>query len=340
MKRIIGMEKMKKGQLKRREEVEVEAVPRGEWSPSSAGDSAEAIAKVVRDMKKGNIYIHSHDESSELVQTNLDTFKLAQWADVIDATPVWDQWMGKEGGEFVYEDHRVCPPWENALVSYVNGFGNVTVMSARAIDITDRDDAKDDYGVFHVTYWESLADTHTIDWDRVRWVLHVAVYMGGRGQGEAVRTQGPLHCWRIAVYPDGEIADINWIQVRPDLDLNMWDTAMMVLLDTYNLCNCVNVVIAEPDRPRAQRKRLLRAGVKVNEIHIKPVSRSYRGNGTPLSQFPSSPLTAVRGHTARYGPKYGRGLLFGKYEGSFWIPQHVRGSELFGVSEKEYVADP
>src|SRR4029077_19856168 len=140
------------------------------------------------------------------------------------------------------------------------------------------------------------------------WVLHVAIYMGGRGGGQPVVTQGPLHCFRIAVYPDGEIADLNWIQLREDLDLSLWDSAMMVLLDTFNLCNCVNVVIAEPDRPRHQRKRLYRMGVTVSEIHVKPTSRSYRGKGTPLSQFSSSPLSAVRGHFANYGPKYGRGL--------------------------------
>ena len=302
------------------------------------GDSAELVAKVVQDMKKGRIYVESRNPESELVTLNLDTWKLAQWADVIDATPVWDQWMQKDDGTYVYEDHVICPPWDNALISYVNGYGNVTVLSARAVDIT-RDDVDDGLEDMIAT-WESLADTHVIDWSRVRWIMHVAVYMGGRGGGEPVSTQGPLHCWRIAIYPDGEIADLNWIQVRRDLDISMWDTAMMVLLDTYNLCNCVNVQVCEPDRPRPQRKRLQRMGVTVNEIHVKPVSKSYRGKGTPIRSFQDSPLTAVRGHFAKYGPKYGRGLLFGKYEGRYWIPQHVRGSEVFGVNEQEYAVEP
>jgi len=44
----------------------------------------------------------------------------------------------------------------------------------------------------------------------------------------------------------------------------------------------------------------------------------------------------VRGHFARYGPVYGRGKLFGKYEGCFWIPPMVRGNSDAGTVEKSY----
>lgn len=307
----------------------------GQWA-SATSSTAEEVAKVIRDLKMNRVMVGRTD--SGLEELNADTAKLAEWADVIDATAIWDRWVNDEGGRYVYEDHRICPPWDNALIGYVNGFGNVTILSARTIDITG--DYHTDERIAMVEHWTAMTDTHDIEWERVRWVMHVAVYMGGRGGGEPVQTQGPLHVWRVAVYPDGEIADVNWIKIRDDLEVSLWDTAMMVLLDTYNLCNCVNVHVVEPDRPRPQRKRLSRMGVTVSEIHVKPVSRSYRGKGTPLSAFPSSPLSAVRGHFANYGPKYGRGLLFGKYEGRYWVPQHVRGSEVFGVTEQEYAVEP
>ena len=301
--------------------------------------SAEAIAKVVSDLKAGRILLGSVDSDSGLDGLNEDTQVLAQWATVVDSTEVWRRFMADESGRMVYETHRVCPPWENSFICFVNSFNNVEVMSVRVIDIMD------DEGMWKekldlIDHWESVADTHVIDWDRVKWVMHVAIYLGGMGAGKPVPTHGPMHAWRVAVYPDGEIADINWIQLRQNVDVDTWDASMMVLLDTFNMLNCVNVEIAEPQRPRAERRRLYRTGVTVNEIHVKPTSRSYRGIGTPLSAIPSSPLSSVRGHYAQYGPKYGRGLLFGKYEGRWWIPQHIRGSEILGVSEQEYLVEP
>jgi hypothetical protein len=47
------------------------------------------------------------------------------------------------------------------------------------------------------------------------------------------------------------------------------------------------------------------------------------------------PLTSVRGHFATYGQD-GRGLLFGKYAGRYWIPQHARGSAEHGVVAQEF----
>lgn len=298
--------------------------------------SAEEIARVIRDIRTGNVTQVHNDEG--MAALNADTAALATSGEVIDVTPVWARWMDGEGSR-IYEDHRVCPPWDNAFLGFVNGYGNVTVVSLRAVDITQSVEMRDVVMGSLAEQWDSLADTHTIDWDRVRWVMHGVVYMGGRGHDQPVQTLGPLHLWRIAVYPDGEIADINWIQVTEVVDMAKWDTAMMVMLDTFNLANCVNVHICEPDRPRPQAKRLHRAGVKVNEIHIRPVSKSYRGKGTPLSDALMTPLTSVRGHMAVYGTD-GRGKLFGKYTGRYWIPPHIRGSEAVGTAVHEYTVEP
>jgi hypothetical protein len=83
-----------------------------------------------------------------------------------------------------------------------------------------------------------------------------------------------------------------------------------------------------------------RSGVEVSEIHVRPISKSYRSTNRGPAMSPGVPLSTVRGHHAHYGPKYGRALLFGKYEGRFWIPQHARGSEILGSHEQEYVVEP
>ena len=53
------------------------------------------------------------------------------------------------------------------------------------------------------------------------------------------------------------------------------------------------------------------------------------------------PRHVCRGHFAEYGPQFGKGLLFGRYAGRFFIPPHLRGDEKNGIVEKDYaVAAP
>lgn len=50
----------------------------------------------------------------------------------------------------------------------------------------------------------------------------------------------------------------------------------------------------------------------------------------------SGPLSLCRGHFAEYGPKYGKGRLFGTLEGRFYIPPHMKGSVKNGTVYKDY----
>jgi hypothetical protein len=106
------------------------------------------------------------------------------------------------------------------------------------------------------------------------------------------------------------------------------------------MANCVNVVLADAKRhyARPQQRRLDRIGTKFSELHIRPVSKSYRSDhpGTPLADM--RPMHGVRGHFSEYGVN-GKGLLFGKLSGRFWIPPHVRGSKEHGEVDQGYVVD-
>jgi hypothetical protein len=177
-----------------------------------------------------------------------------------------------------------------------------------------------------------------VDWERVRWRLDTFVWIGGVSDtlGPSripVPTAGPAHLWRIAIYEDGEPADINWVNLL-DKDPSEWDMALTVVLESLNFMACRNVVIVEPQRPRAERRRLARTGVGVHTINVVLVGRSYRSSreGSGLG----APLTSVRGHFSTYGPEYGKGLLFGRLAGRFWIPQHARGSRDHGETEAQY----
>jgi len=294
---------------------------------------AEEIAKVLRDIKLGRVYqpyttnsLMTEVHHAEVVRIAADVIDLGV---VVDATAVYERFTHEDKLVAVYDDHICAPPWDAATICYVNEWGNVHINVLTSLDPP-----------FDVT-WQPDDLDHLIDWGRVRWCLMISLYMGGRaGGGIPVPVQGPLWMWRVAVYEDGTPADIRWFEVCK-LPANLdFDNDMLVILQTLNLANCTNVQIVEPERPRPERKRLARIdpGLRVSEIHIRPISKSYRGLGTPLSQVPVA-AHSVRGHFSRYGPKYGRGLLFGKYEGRFWVPQHLRGSAEAGEVEQTYIVE-
>lgn len=319
-------------------------------------DSGEAIAKVVADLRKRRCNDRFDVQPPEGMWIAIDN------AVVVDSTAIYHD-LCKRKGVYLYEDHRVCPVWMNSLIGYHNEHGNAVVMHTIALDQKEYNNAEwerqaglwaDMQSSSEVGHpWETDQE-HVIDWERVKWVYNVTVFAGGRSSGShtdysgpplPVPTTGPCHMFRLAVYPDGEIADIRWIAFDQtdiwqmgDGPSKTWDMAQLVVLGTLNLGNCVNVVLREPDRPRAEQRRIHRLGVEVSEIHVRPISTSYRGKGKESVAFGSVPLHSVRGHFAEYGMN-GRGKLFGKYSGRYWIPAHARGSSEHGTIEQNYVME-
>lgn len=110
------------------------------------------------------------------------------------------------------------------------------------------------------------------------------------------------------------------------------------LLMAFSFCNCRNIEIvkvqASEKLQKARSKRGKPALQDHHVINILPfgkffekgsrVMRIVQDNGAKLA------LAIRRGSYARYGEKYGRGLLFGKYEGMFWRPAILK------ETEKEY----
>lgn len=308
--------------------------------------TAEAIAKVVTDVRHERVLNPNYPFIPDLPQIEearrdlrkhhhdliATTAAAAIDAPVVDVTAVFDQIMADHRQVDLYADHKAAPPWVTALLSYVNEHGNVHILHLLSVDKEDSED------------WEGLNRWETenpVDWDRVRWVLDVSLFIGGRGKNNTVyvETVGPMYAWQIAVYPDGALADIHWFEMfKHGNGADIHTNPMLVLLRTLDMLNSVNVHVCEPDRPRAQARRLERTGIRISEIHIRPLSRSYKGKGTPLSA--DLPLHGVRGHPVLFGPKYGRGLLFGKYEGRYWVRPHQRGNPGSGTSEQRYVVEP
>jgi hypothetical protein len=285
--------------------------------------SAEPIAEVVADIRAKRVRRHSDPAITALL---LD--RAVEPQPVVDATAIYASLMDRAVtvGVNMYEDFpSTVSPWEEALVAYVNSHGSVMVLQV------------------HQESWDESLRWETdnpVDWDRVRWLVESSLWVGGKdGTGKAVATQGPVRLLRHAVYGDGSPADMHWVSLTGGGDNpSVWEMPTVVLNASLNFLACKNVEVAEPKRPFPVRQRLRKTRVQVQTIVVRPPGKRHlSAKGVRVVDALDTPLTSVRGHFAQYGIG-GRGLLFGKLAGKFWIPAHVRGQ---GDSEvKDYVLKP
>ncbi len=301
----------------------------------------ERIAEVVADIRAGRV---DHPAAFDRHGAELSTALLARAQKpqpVVDCTAIFANCRQRETIA-LYEDHPlIAPPWPDALLCYVNTFGNAICMQV------------------HVKPWNGPApkdwfSENEVDWAAVRWIAETAVWVGGMsGDGRHLPTSGPCHMFRHAINDDGSPADINWMALmarrgqfaeRRDMDAanqGTWDAAMITLGSALNFLNASNVGVAEPARPRSQRRRLARTGVQVQTIVVRPPGK--RRSTSEMSARPidssESVFSSIRGHFASYGPAFNRGLLFGKHAGRFWIPAHARG-KADDAGTKDYVLRP
>jgi hypothetical protein len=286
--------------------------------------SAEALAKVMRDLRRGRI-LHG-----ELDLPHVDL--VASNSELVDITVIYDGWIDSDKPWSLYEDSVCRPPLEMAAYGWVNRHGNSNVCLATTIDPT--------FEQWEDLRWDTKAD-HVFDWSAVRWVTVLSFFCGGWTNTKQMHlpTFGPLATVKLGIDADGTILDARWtISRNTAYTLQDLTFEISIVTQAITLLNCRNVEVLPPVRPKAERKRIERTGVRVSEIHILPAGAWRRkvGGREPVRLGSSTPYGTVRGHVAKYGPEYGRGMLFGKYEGEFWIPQHVRGAAEAGVVEHSY----
>lgn len=102
-----------------------------------------------------------------------------------------------------------------------------------------------------------------------------------------------------------------------------------------------NGEVEEVTPSRQQRRKMQRTYkieptkhyiLKVGQVHGRSIQESDIGK--PVKQKRRKGI--VRGHFKFYGSEYGRGKLFGKYEGAIFIPAHERGDDTVGRIQKDY----
>lgn len=283
--------------------------------------TAEPIAEVVADIRAGRAV---HRVPDDIINGYLlARARLPQ--PVVDATAVYRGLVERPDINMYDDFPQVVSPWDEAMIAYVNDHGNVIVLQTHSEPWGD------------TRRWET---GNPVDWERVRWLVEAAVWIGGRTQRRPLPTTGPVHLLQTAVYDDGSAADMHWVSLlsSPD-EAGTWEFPLAVLNASLNFLACSNVEVAEPVRPFPVRKRLRKTRVQVQTIVVRPPGkrRASTSAARPMDEL-DTPLTSVRGSFGRYGPQFDAGLLFGKYAGKFWRPAHARGQ---GDSEpRDYVLKP
>lgn len=102
-----------------------------------------------------------------------------------------------------------------------------------------------------------------------------------------------------------------------------------------------NIGLRENTMPRTLRRRIEKhGGYEGPQVYRTLVLRPFteRGEvGKQKMQTAERPLHLVRGHFATYSKER---PLFGKYEGTFWRPEHEAGNPSVAVVRKTYVMKP
>jgi hypothetical protein len=102
-----------------------------------------------------------------------------------------------------------------------------------------------------------------------------------------------------------------------------------------SFCHCKNVTRTEHTDDRGERfhRREKVPKFKYYVLNIDPMRETLRREGRSGEVGIAKALHICRGHFATYSADH---PLFGKYVGTFWRPDHVRGKAEAGVVAKDY----
>jgi hypothetical protein len=124
------------------------------------------------------------------------------------------------------------------------------------------------------------------------------------------------------------------IGATPDF-VNTVNSALHILGLGISFCHCKNVVRQEQVADRGERwhRRTGIPTIKQYTLEIGPMRETLRREGRSEEVGIGRALHICRGHFANYTPDH---PLFGKYVGTFWRPDHVRGKKEHGEVIKDY----
>jgi hypothetical protein len=177
-------------------------------------------------------------------------------------------------------------------------------------------------------------------WKRVRWLWQLDFY---QGDGAKV-VMGPLFTLLVATNERGKLIDLTFTAFS---ELGADQNWLITFLQAMAFLHCRNVNLAKIAPSAALSKKHRKKGkiaqdlLSYHVIEIEPFGRNQSASTGGFSDRSASRLHIARGSFHHYGnccpddhpPK---GLLFGKHEGVYWVPQHLRGDPERGTVISDY----
>jgi len=124
-----------------------------------------------------------------------------------------------------------------------------------------------------------------------------------------------------------------------EIQMGLLSITLPSLMMAISFMHCRNVtVVKEGPPPALSRKHERRTGRPLLRYHVLKIDHMKRvleREGHASTDGLKKALHICRGHFATYGTE-GKGLLFGKHAGRYWIPMHTRGNPELGVINKDY----
>jgi hypothetical protein len=111
------------------------------------------------------------------------------------------------------------------------------------------------------------------------------------------------------------------------------------VLEDLTLLGCKNVSLSprdnDPKQVRIATKRHgpSNTGYRYHVLTVRPPGAKSDSPGIDIGTMPRH---VCRGHYQEYGPEFGKGLLFGRLSGRFFIPPYYKGKKENGIVEKDY----
>lgn len=132
--------------------------------------------------------------------------------------------------------------------------------------------------------------------------------------------------FEIVRHKDGILAGVNDINIH-----NLMFTALF----TIQFMHCKNIEMVEKTKPMYRQKpknKKKMPMIKYHVLNISPIKKILETEGAIKANGLPKALHICRGHFKAYNAKG----LFGKYTGTFWVGEHIKGNAKNGVIIKDY----
>lgn len=153
---------------------------------------------------------------------------------------------------------------------------------------------------------------------------------------------GPVAIWDVALDERGAPVEFAFKHMPVEgQDEHFMLMKLSAFFQALAFMHCKNMNMAREEAPEKLSKKWQKKTGKPltqwNTLTIEPLKETLARESGRTSVTGIKPsIHIARGHFAEYGDEFGKGKLFGKYEGRFWIPSHVRGNKEEGIVLHDY----